>query len=57
MSSFEYKSISPAEFHVYEARAHQLRADATQDGVRAVRSYLKSSIVGLVNLVRSVRHA
>ena len=28
MKSFEYKSISPADFRVYEARAHQLRAEA-----------------------------
>ena len=51
MSSFEYKSISPADFRVYERRAHQLRAEAAQSGARAAANFLKSQFVKLGHLL------
>ncbi len=50
MKSFEYKSISPHDFHVYEARAHQLRAEAAHTGARAVAKFVKSQFVKLAHL-------
>ena len=50
MKSFEYKSISPADFHVYEARAHQLRAEAAHTGARAIANFVKSQLTKLTHL-------
>ena len=57
MKSFEYKSISPADFHVYEARAHQLRAEAIHTGASAAASFLKSRFQSLVNVILHRKHA
>ena len=57
MKSFEYKSISPADFRVYEARAHQLRAEAAHNGARAIASFLKSQIQHLSGWITHRRHA
>jgi hypothetical protein len=41
---------SPADFHVYEARAHQLRAEAAHNGARAIAKFVKSQFVKLAHL-------
>ena len=57
MKSFEYKSISPADFHVYEARAHQLRAETARDGVLAFSKFLKSRFQKLAGRFSHHEHA
>ena len=57
MKSFEYKSISPADFRVYEARAHQLRAETARDGVLAFSKFLKSRFQKLAGLFSHHKHA
>ncbi|MGR3291893.1 MAG: RSP_7527 family protein [Paracoccaceae bacterium] len=57
MKSFEYKSISPADFRIYEARAHQLRAEAIIDGVRWVANFVKSQVVKLGQVFSHRKHA
>jgi len=57
MKSFEYKSISPADFSVYEARARQLRAETARDGVLAIAKFLKSRFQKLAGLFSHHKHA
>ncbi|MGR3341823.1 MAG: RSP_7527 family protein [Paracoccaceae bacterium] len=57
MKSFEYKTISPADFRVIEARAHQLRAETTRDGVLAFSKFLKSRFQKLAGRFSHHEHA